>query len=57
MQNMKELCDRIIRAVVYVTSEMTTNTQQETEYCLDVCHATEGANTKIYWGYKKLCEV
>jgi hypothetical protein len=34
-----------------------TSTCPETEYCLDVCRATNGAHTDICWAYKELCYV
>jgi hypothetical protein len=36
MQNVNELCARIIRAAGYVTNEMLVNTWQEIEYHFDV---------------------
>jgi len=36
-----------IRAAECITSEMIANTWQETEYHLDVCHATSGAHIEI----------
>jgi hypothetical protein len=36
---------------------MPTHTWQESEYCLDVYRATDGAHNETYWAHKKLCEV
>jgi len=55
MQNVNELHYRIIRAAECVTNEMLTSTWQETEYDLDVCHATNSAHSELYWAHK-LCE-
>jgi hypothetical protein len=43
MQNVNEFHDRIIIVVDCVINEMLANTWQRTEYCPDVCHATNGA--------------
>jgi hypothetical protein len=48
VQNVNELRDRIVEAAVYVTSETLANIWQETKYCLEVCHATNGAHIEIY---------
>jgi hypothetical protein len=47
-QNASELHHRIIRVADHVINEMLANIRQETEYCFDVCHATNGAHTEIY---------
>jgi hypothetical protein len=42
-----ELCDKIVRVAEYVTNEMLANTWHETEYCFDVCRATNGVHIEI----------
>jgi len=45
--NLNELHDRTVRAAECVTNEMLDSTQQETEYCLDVCHTINGGHIEI----------
>jgi len=40
VQNVNQLHDRIVRAAESVTNEMFASTCPETEYRLDMCHAT-----------------
>jgi hypothetical protein len=47
VQNVRELFDRTVRTVEYITNGMLANTLQKTEH-LDVCHATDGAHIKVY---------
>jgi hypothetical protein len=54
MQTVNKLSDRIIRAA---TNQMLANTWQETEYCLDMCCATNSPHVDIYLAHKKLYEV
>jgi len=46
VQDLTELCDRIVRAAECVTIETFANTWRETEYRLDVCRATNGTQTE-----------
>jgi hypothetical protein len=39
----------IVRAAESSIDEMLANSWQETECCLDVCHAINGAHIKIYF--------
>jgi hypothetical protein len=48
VQNMNELCDRIVRAAECVTNEVLVSTWRQTEYRLDVCRATSDANIELY---------
>jgi hypothetical protein len=45
--NVNELRDRIIRAAECFTNEMSAGTWLETEYCLDMCYATNGAHKEL----------
>jgi hypothetical protein len=56
VESMNELCERIASPPVCVTNKMSANTCWETEYCFEVCSATNGAHTEIYWAYKTFCE-
>jgi hypothetical protein len=47
VQNVNELRDRTVRAAECVTNEMLVSTWQETEHCLDVCRATDGAHIEF----------
>jgi hypothetical protein len=44
VQNLNELCYRILRAVKFIDNELLANTWPGTEYHLYVCHATNGAH-------------
>jgi len=44
VQNGNELRGRIVRTAQCVTIKMLSNTWRETEYCTDMCHATNGAH-------------
>jgi hypothetical protein len=57
VENVNELCERIIRAAMCVTVELLANIRWETECCLDVCYAVNGAHIEIYWTCKKFCDV
>jgi len=48
VQNVNELCERIVRAAECVTSEMLVSTWRETEYRLDALCATNGVHVEIY---------
>jgi hypothetical protein len=48
VQNANELCDKIVRAAVCVTSEMLAITWLEAECPLDVCSVTNGAHIEMY---------
>jgi len=52
VQNVNKLCDRIVRAAECITNEMLTNTWQETEYHVDVCHVTNGVHSEICWAIR-----
>jgi hypothetical protein len=57
MQDVIELRHRIITVAECITNEMIASTWRETEYCLDVCSATNDDHTEICWAQKTLCEV
>jgi hypothetical protein len=43
-----DLRQRIIEAVVLITTHMLINTWQELEYRLDICRATTGTHIEVY---------
>jgi hypothetical protein len=47
MQNVNEFHERTVTAAECVTNEVLSSAWQETEYCLEVCHATNGAQTEF----------
>jgi len=57
VQNVNELRDRIVRAARCVANEMATSTCPQTEYHLDVCHATNGAHIEMYLAHKELYDI
>jgi hypothetical protein len=48
LQNVNEFNERTITAAGCVTSEMSANTLQDNEYCLDVCCASNGSHIEFY---------
>jgi hypothetical protein len=52
VQNVNELFDTIVTTAECITNEMLASTWWGTEYCLDVCHATNSAHTETYWEHK-----
>jgi len=54
--NVNELCDRLIRAVKWVTIEMLSSTWQEIE-CLGVCCATNDAHVETCWAHREFWKV
>ena len=50
---------RITDALAIITDDMLENTWRETDYRLDVLHATKGAHVEVYWCVvkKKLLEL
>jgi hypothetical protein len=45
MQNVNEFHERTVIAAECDTNEVLTSTWQETEYCLEVYHVTNGTHT------------
>jgi hypothetical protein len=48
LQNINELCGRIIRDAECVTNETLATNWQENEYSPDVCRVTNGDHIEIY---------